>query len=66
VAAARKLQEMEQSIEAIESRLNLLSAEIDAASAAQDLAMVTDLGIEYQQLSEQLEQMYGEWEKLAS
>jgi len=65
-AAARKLLEVEQSISSIETRLNLLSAEIDAASAAQDIAMVTDLGLEYQQLSEQLERMYGEWERSAS
>ena len=33
-AAARKLQEVEQTIGALEVRLNLLSAELDAASAA--------------------------------
>ncbi|MGI8588519.1 MAG: ribosomal protection-like ABC-F family protein [Chloroflexia bacterium] len=65
-AAARILQEVEASIAAIESRLNLLGAELDAASAASDIALVTDLGIEYQQLSEQLEAKYGEWETLAS
>jgi ATP-binding cassette subfamily F protein 3 len=66
VAAARKLQEVEQTIGALEARLNLLSAELDAASAASDIALVTDLGLEYQQLAEELEQKYGEWEKLAS
>jgi len=66
VATARKLQEVEQTIGALEARLNLLSAELDAASAASDIALVTDLGLEYQQLAEELEQKYGEWEKLAS
>jgi ATP-binding cassette, subfamily F, member 3 len=65
-AAARRLQEVEALIGAIEERLNLLSAELDAASAAQDLALVTDLGLEYQQLAEDLEKKYGEWEQLAS
>ncbi len=65
-AAARKLQEVEATIETLEGRLNMLGAELQAASAAQDMALVADLGTEYQQLSEELEQKIGEWEKLAS
>ena len=65
-AAQRQVRTLEDLIAQVEDRLSLLSAEIEAASAAQDIALVADLGREYAQVSVDLEQKYAEWESLAA
>ena len=65
-AAQRQVKALEDSIAQLEEQLNLLSAELEAASAAQDIALVTDLGREYEQLSTDLQRKYADWESLAA
>jgi phage shock protein A len=65
-AAQRQVAQLETMIAQLEDQLNLLTAELEAASAAQDIALVADVGREYQQLADELERKYGEWESLAA
>jgi ATP-binding cassette subfamily F protein 3 len=65
-AAQRQVSQLEAMIAQLEDQLNLLTAELEAASAAQDIALVADVGREYQQLADELERKYGEWETLAA
>jgi ATP-binding cassette subfamily F protein 3 len=65
-AAQRQVQALEGMIAQLEDQINLLSAELEAASGAQDVALVAELGREYQQLADELQRKYGEWETLAA
>ena len=65
-AAQRQVAQLEVMIAQLEDQLNLLTAELDAASAAQDIALVADVGREYQQLADELERKYAEWETMAA
>ncbi len=65
-AAQRQVTQMEAAIAQLEDQLNLLTAELEAASAAQDIALVADVGREYQQLADELTRKYAEWETLAA
>jgi hypothetical protein len=58
--------QLEVMITQMEDQLNLLTAELEAASAAQDIALVADVGREYQQLADELERKYAEWETIAA
>ena len=65
-AAQRQVAQMEAAIAQLEDQLSLLTAELEAASAAQDIALVADVGREYEQLAGELERKYAEWETLAA
>jgi ATP-binding cassette subfamily F protein 3 len=65
-AAQRQVAQLEVMITQLEDQLNLLTAELEAASAAQDIALVADVGREYQQLADELERKYAEWETIAA
>jgi ATP-binding cassette subfamily F protein 3 len=57
--------ELEEAIHQQESRLAQLEAELAAASAAQQVQRVAELGVEYRQLHAELEASLQRWEELA-
>ena len=65
-AAQRQVRDLEAAIARLEDQLNMLSAELEAASGAQDLALVADLGREYEQMANELQRNYAEWETQAA
>jgi ATP-binding cassette subfamily F protein 3 len=63
---ARRMVELEDAIAALENRLAALAGDLTAASAAQDVARLTDLGTEYAQVEEKLRRLVAEWEDLGA
>ncbi|HEY7973833.1 MAG: ABC-F family ATP-binding cassette domain-containing protein [Ktedonobacterales bacterium] len=64
--AARSVEQVEREIAAREVRLATLEADLASASAAADVARVTELGADYERERAQLEALYLEWQELAS
>jgi ATP-binding cassette subfamily F protein 3 len=59
---ARRMAELEDAIAVLENRLAVLADDLRAASAAQDVARLTELGTEYAQVEEELRRLVAEWE----
>jgi ATP-binding cassette subfamily F protein 3 len=57
--------ELEAAIAALEARLGELTAELEAASAAQDVPRLRRLGDEYARVEAELQQTYGRWSRIA-
>lgn len=62
---AKQVASLENSISVKEKRLNDISLEMNTASQKGDVTVITRLSQEYQQLSEDLEQLYADWGVLA-
>jgi ATP-binding cassette subfamily F protein 3 len=63
---ARWMAELEDAIAGLENRLAALADDLTAASAAQDVAGLTELGAEYAQVEEELRRLVAEWENLGT
>jgi ATP-binding cassette subfamily F protein 3 len=63
---ARRLAELEGAIAVLENRLAALAGDLTAASAAQDVARLTELGTEYAQVEGELRRLVAEWEALGA
>ncbi len=63
---ARRMAELEDAIAVLENRLAALAGDLTAASAAQDVARLTELGAEYAQVEEELRRLVAEWEDLGA
>jgi ATP-binding cassette subfamily F protein 3 len=63
---ARRMAELEDAIVGLENRLAALTGDLTAASAAQDVARLTELGTEYAQVEEELRCLVDEWEDLGA
>jgi len=63
---ARRLAELEDAIAGLENRLAALAGDLTAASAAQDVARLTELGNEYAQVEGELRRLVAEWEALGA
>lgn len=63
---ARRTTELEDAIAVLENRLAALAGDLTAASAAQDVARLTELGTEYSQVEEELRRLVTEWEDLGA
>jgi ATP-binding cassette subfamily F protein 3 len=63
---ARRMAELEDAIAVLENRLAALAGDLTAASAAQDVARLTELGAEYAQVEEELRRLVAEWEDLGT
>ena len=61
---AREQAEVERAILSLEDRIGRLEADLAAASAAQEVDRVTELGTEYRQLQEELAAKMERWEAL--
>jgi ATP-binding cassette subfamily F protein 3 len=62
----RRMAELEDAITVLEGRLAALAGDLTAASAAQDVARLTELGAEYAQVEEELRHLVAEWEDLGT
>ncbi len=56
-----KVKELEESISALETRLAELGEELVAASMAQDVESLRELGVEYQRVDEELQRLVAQW-----
>jgi len=63
---ARRMAELEDAIAGLENRLAALAGDLTAASAAQDVARLTELGAEYVQVEEELRRLVAEWGDLGA
>jgi ATP-binding cassette subfamily F protein 3 len=63
---ARRMAGLEDAIAGLENRLAALTGDLTAASAAQDVARLTELGTEYAQVEEELRRLVDEWEDLGA
>jgi len=61
---ARRTSELETEIASLENRLATLTDALASASAAQQLDRVRELGVEYDQAEQALEQLMAEWETI--
>jgi ATP-binding cassette subfamily F protein 3 len=61
---ARQMAELEGAIARLENRLAALAGDLTAASAAQDVARLAELGAEYAQVEEELHRLMAKWEGL--
>ena len=52
---------MEENIATLEARLAALGEELVAASAAQDVESLRELGLEYQRVDEELQRLLAQW-----
>jgi ATP-binding cassette subfamily F protein 3 len=53
--------ELEENISALEAQLTALSEELVAASAAQDVESLRELGLEYRRVDEELQRLLAQW-----
>lgn len=63
---AQRVAELEDAIAVLENRLAALAGDLTAASAAQDVARLTELGTEYAEAEEELHRLVAEWEELGT
>ncbi len=63
---ARQIAAVEQDIEAAEARLSALAAQLDAASQAQDIDRLRELGLAYQAAEAELDELLTRWAELES
>ncbi len=56
-----KAKELEESIAALEAQLAAIGEELLAASAAQNVESLRELGLEYQRVDEELQQLLAQW-----
>jgi ATP-binding cassette subfamily F protein 3 len=61
----REREELEESVHRLEARLEALEAEVAQASEAQQVQRVTELGVEYEQVQQELDDTLERWEALA-
>ncbi len=61
----RKVATIEQEIATKEARQTQITEELNAAGEKQDLAALSQLSLEYQQISDQIEKLYADWSLLA-
>jgi len=64
--AQERRAELEAEIERLEARLSVLSRELELASRAQHVNRVYDLGREYAQVEQQLQQRLEEWSTVST
>ncbi len=62
----KRLAALEAQVETLEQELNRVHAELEQASAAQNIPQITSLGQQYTELEARLEQCYSDWEQLAA
>ena len=62
----RRLAALEAEVGLLEQELKKLKAELEQASAAQDVKRITVLGTQYAELESLLEAKYAQWEQLAA
>lgn len=62
----KRLAAIEAEVTMLEQELAQLKADLEAASAAQDVAKLTALGNQYAELEAMLNQRYDDWEQLAA
>lgn len=56
-----RVEELEEGIVALEAQLASLSEELVAASAAQDVESLRELGLEYRRVNEELQRLLAQW-----
>jgi ATP-binding cassette subfamily F protein 3 len=64
--ARRSVEQIEGEIVALEARIGEIERALDDASAAADVARITELAAEYEREQARLENLYTEWQELAS
>src|SRR5487761_2169941 len=64
--AVRSAEQVEREITEGELRLTALEADLASASAASDVARVTELGAAYEREKALLDELYAEWQEMAS
>ncbi|PDV96976.1 ABC-F family ATP-binding cassette domain-containing protein [Candidatus Chloroploca asiatica] len=62
----RRLALLEQEVALLEQELGRLKTELEAASVAQNIKQITDLGTQYAELETLLAAKYAQWEQLAA
>jgi len=62
----REVEQLEQQIDGLETRLRQLTTDLGAATEQRDLAAISRLGREYEQAEVELERKYKDWERLSS
>jgi len=62
----RRLAALENEVALLEQELAKLKADLEAASAAQDVKKLSALGTQYAELETLLQQRYADWERLAA
>jgi ATP-binding cassette subfamily F protein 3 len=65
IQRAREIQELEQTIDQLESRLAALSQALELAGGAHQLERVRELGVEYSQVEAELQTRLAQWAKVA-
>jgi ATP-binding cassette subfamily F protein 3 len=61
----REIEELEERIKALESRLAVLSATLEQAGGAQQVERVRELGVEYEQVEQELQACLAQWGEVA-
>ena len=61
---AEQSTELEAQMQALEARLNMMSAQLETASVAGDVRRVHELGIAYQAVDAELQQLMSQWAEL--
>jgi ATP-binding cassette subfamily F protein 3 len=61
----RAIEELEERIKALESRLAVLSATLEQAGGAQQVERVRELGVEYEQVEQELQACLAQWGEVA-
>jgi len=56
-----RVEELEEEIAALEARLSALGEELVAASVAQDVETLRELGLEYRKVDEELQRLLAQW-----
>jgi ATP-binding cassette subfamily F protein 3 len=65
-AGTRSVEQIEAEITALEARISEIERALDDASAAADVARITELAAEYEREQARLEDLYTEWQERAS
>jgi ATP-binding cassette subfamily F protein 3 len=62
----RRLTAAERTVSRLEERLNKLADELNVATSNQDVELVSRIGVEYEDLQNQLEAAYAEWSEASA
>ncbi len=65
-SGSRSVEQLEAEIAALEARIAEIERDLDDASAAADVARITELAATYESEQARLESLYNEWQELAS
>jgi ATP-binding cassette subfamily F protein 3 len=61
----RSVEQIETEIAALEARVAQIERDLDDASAAADVARITELAAEYESMQARVDHLYNEWQELA-